>query len=156
LDKVVATVESFYVVTITPVQAADDENNFIRPLIGEDRSKVRSVFELDEEHPGLLKCVCTSPMYYQSGVISVEILMVLVHLKLVDVEVLIAAIATRNRPGRPRINSTWHSKDGPTTSRGAVWYLKDIKKSKVAKYYKSTSSVSRAPPDRSPVGPSST
>jgi hypothetical protein len=135
LAKVLATVEMYYCVTITPVEKAGEENNFIARLIGDDRSTVREVFELPEEHAGMLKCECTSPMFYQSGVISVEIAMVLVHLGLVNVEVLIASITNRRRLGRPNTKSSWEKRDGATTSRDAVWYLHDLQKNKPGKYY---------------------
>lgn len=106
-------------------------------LVGDNRDKVREVFLLPDEHAGLLSCTCTSPMFAQSGEISVEIMMVLVHLGLIKLDVLVASIVARNRVGRPELKSKWSDKRGPSKSKSASWYLQQIttKESKSGKYY---------------------
>jgi len=135
LKKVLKDVANFYVVTVEPVHDPKDENSFLAPLLGSDRSAVRRVFALPADHPGLLRIECTSSMYYQSGVISVEMCMVLTHLKLFNVDVLVASITTRRRCGRPRTATTWSDTTGATSKRGAAWYLLDLKNNKPGHYY---------------------
>ncbi len=123
-------------VTVGPCLPAKEENSFIRALIGKDRSAVRRVFQLESDHPGYLQCKCSSPAFFQSGTMSVEILMVLAHLGLINVEMLVASVITRRRAGRPSTTGKWSDTKGATTSRGASWYLNDINKNRPGKYFK--------------------
>ena len=137
LAKILVSARMFGLVMITPVKAASEENAFITPLLSlEARERIREIWHLDAEHSAHLKCTCTSAEFMQSGDISEEIVMVLVFLKLIDIDVLTSRIVSRKKVGRPRSQSTWSDKGGGATTRSEEWYLNDIEKNKPGKYYK--------------------
>ena len=109
-------------------QQADDPkdmNVFLETPGLVELDKARELYEIEEESDVILRMTCTSGLFFKTGDFSVEILMVLDFLGLVNLGLLSQAVTGRRRAGR-QATKNWA---GATRKQRAVtWFASMMKK----------------------------
>ena len=110
------------------VQEGDDQedmNLFLAAPQLLNHTKAREVLKIEDNTDAVVQMTCTSELYYKTGNVSVEMLMVLEHLGLVNLGMLSQSVTGRRNAGRQALTN-WA---GTTrTQRNATLYLNKMKK----------------------------
>ena len=110
------------------VQEGDDQedmNLFLAAPQLLNHTKAREVPKIEDNTDAVVQMTCTSELYYKTGNVSVEMLMVLEHLGLVNLGMLSQSVTGRRNAGRQALTN-WA---GTTRKqRNATWYQNKIKK----------------------------